>query len=253
MSFEEKYRAELDQIKVPENLAQKTLQKMKNEQAEENIEKSTVIDISKAKKGSYKKSAKKTFYFAVPAIIAASFLIFFINQSPSSPIITSLTEGQHIGEVELSNGQLRFENIENQGGNIIQMDPNFGVNSENTTNISENELMEENFLIPKNWGEFVVSKKEYKSVFNAKLDMQVYQYIYLLAKDNESIEIKATNKMDSIPESNSNIGDIDMYLSYSAESKEYYAEFAKDNITYKITANNVSEKNFIEFLINFLK
>lgn len=249
MNFKDKYRAEVDEIEVPESLTKSTLQKMKDEKSDI----SPSFNALDQKKNINKKNKGKLLSFSIPVIVAASFLIVVSTRTPSSPITTSLTDYQHVEEVELSDGQLYFDSTLDQENAVIQINPNFGLASDSSELLTENEFLESGFLVPKDWENFKISEKEYTSFFSKKQEKTIYEYNYLLTDETKSIEVEATSESLTPKKNNSTIGEVKLYLAYSEERQVYYGEFNKDEITYTITAKNLTEKEFITFLLFFLK
>ncbi len=217
-NFEKTY----DNIKAPENLKEEMLHKMFEEEARlQNDTNITTLEYASDVKKSHKRSVYR--YVAPMAAVFAAVLCIAVFWPKGAVYVTPMEDAIYYEKVELKNGIIKF----NQNRVAISITPNAG-----NVVIGEESVMQ---------------------------DEDVAEHILVQEKTKGGGELIYKETMQlSLPEIRedawSNIGKQKIYVTVlKTDEYRYQAAFEKEGAAYEVVGNNVSQKEFIDFLYAQIK
>lgn len=254
------YKKSADRYTIPPDLLKNTAKLMQKayEQRGQQPQEEPPLPFPAVKKPKPRKFSRRIAYGS--AIAAASLLLLLVPASRTlnrSPIITVLTDGQHIQTVELKDGSLTFAP---QDEFDMSIGPNFGVwlspvpydmdryqDYLEETPIPQREIegyqmQQESITIYETHGTIA-----YDALSRTYTNQSGHVFEVVYAK-----KYKSNPKFTKMPP-NSHIGKTGLFMAWNETKGIYTAEFVKEDMGYIVTAKNIEQEDFINFILKILQ
>lgn len=221
----DQYRESCSKVSCPDTLIKDTKELMAEE-----------LELQKNKK------KRRWLVFGGLGFVLASLVLVALLPQDKNTIQTEFQFGKTIEKIELDNGELYFEQLESIISSADSYDEvKEGTQKDVTDFYGEEPTLDQYFDKQKKKDITLLYKNH--NLTNVSIQTQYEDNITVIIKKSQTELIQY----------NSFIGDTKIQLSYSPARKEYTAIYTEDDLQYTIVGTDVSQKEYVEKLVEILE